>query len=243
MLRSATILGLALLLIAIYPAHAAVTRTYAGHISTANYRGIRGYISQQLTTSVSSGAVLAWIGLCSDMCSSPMEWVQIGTFQGHFAAGSSATEVHMYYENRDPCGTYYANDIGKRPTKTYFYLVRYDGNAAKQFTCPNGVPFLGYTFFYKKGSSTSSPFFYGVMSTKGGRADANTEVHNSPPQGVNYFGCSDLSCSDTAYGIELYKSATGWSLWTENATRVAYKPPYLQTFNNYWSLKTCPSAC
>lgn len=146
----------------------------------------------------------------------------------------------MYYENVDYCGSYYKQDLGAPPSANYFYSIKYNGAGRKRYNCPNTVPFYGYTFEYRKGSS-STPFFYGVLSTGSGLAMAKTEVQGNPPLSLVYYGCSNLSCNDTPYAIMLFLSA--WSLWTASSTSSNGNPPYLRTFNSYWSFKTCPTSC
>jgi len=96
----------------------------------------------------------------------------------------------------------------------------------------------------RKGSSGGTPFYYGVMSTNYGLVLAKTELQAPSGTTINYafFGCSSSSCTDSSYGLRLYDGSS-WSLWTASSTSSNANPPYLHTYNNYWSFKTCPSTC
>lgn len=100
----------------------AVTRNYSGYSMSGQKQGIKGYILQPDSGTISSpNAILSWVGLCSNNCANfnyfngapdgPV-WVQAGTYQGVFAGGTSTTSVHVYYENMTPCGDYHADDVG-----------------------------------------------------------------------------------------------------------------------------------
>jgi len=123
-------------------------------------------------------------------------------------------------------------------------MVKYLGDGLQTFHCPNGIPFGGYNFAYKKGSSANSPFVYGVMSTVDGRADANTEWHGSPNQPNIYFGCQfSTDCDDTDYGIEIQSASGSWALCCNNVeSRGPSNPPWRQTFHNWWAFKTCQTS-
>lgn len=186
-----------------------------------------------------------WIGTCGHYTTQGncTEWVQTGTFQGvvnQFL--NSPNAVHIYYENMDPCGTYYARDLGTPPSADYFYSIRYDNAGPSTFVC-NGVPFSGYTYDYTKGSS-STPFFFGVLSHSSGGTQALTERHSPSSMTYNFFGCDPgLTCANSGYGLDLYFSS--WQLWTTSiaSTPTQYDPPYLHTYNSRWAFKTCPVAC
>ena len=231
----------------------ATTFSYAGYNAVADKHGIRGYIQQGDSGNVTGEAVLSWVGLCGYSCSvhsyadsgSGLEWVQLGMYQGEFAAGSSTAVVSQYYENVDPCGTYYKDDLTPPDQNRQFYSVKWNEQSAQTFYCPNGAPFSGYTFELKKGQPSNNPFFYGVMGTNDGRADANTELHDTPPEAIAYFGCySPGSCNNQNYGLELTNQAgDGWVLWQGNANSIGPdNPPYRHKYNDYWSFRTCGSA-
>lgn len=193
-------------------------------------------------------AVISWVGLCAFSCTSQpyadtgsgLQWVQLGTYQGEFAVGSSPGSTHMYYENVDPCGDYYKDDLGAAPYP-YWYMVKYDGDGLENFRCANGVPYYAYVFAYKKGAAGTNPFFYGAMDTLDGRADANIEYHATPAAGVTYFGCTSFTqCDNEAAGIEVQGDGGNWDLCCANVDSIGPgNPPYRKTFNNFWSFKTC----
>lgn len=226
----------------------AVGANYTGWGPTAVKGGIRGYLMQATYPTFGNGAVFSWLGLCGYGCvktapvdggSPQLQWVQTGLFQGYFAGGSSLSAVHMYYENKDPCNDYYADDIGAPPDQPYFFLVKYDGAGAKTFHCSNGTPFTGYSFLYKKGSSASTPFYWGVMGTDDGRADANTEWNSPTYYPTSYFGCrTSTNCTNSAYGIEVYGSS--WKLCCGNPRSIRpANPPWRHTYSDYWGFKSC----
>jgi hypothetical protein len=219
---------------------AAATPVYGGW-QTTNFKGIEGYLRQNVTSST-TGLHAVWITLCGH--NSCGEWLQTGTYQGSFAGGSSPGSVHVYYENVDPCGSYYKGDLGAPGSADYPYRISPNGGA-RSFTCPNGVPFTGYSYAYRKGSYSSTPFFYGVISTSDGLAMAKTEVQGGAPVNYDFFGCDPgLTCADGAYGIELLAGTT-WRRWsaTDSSTASHGNPPYLHTFQSHWSFKTCPVSC
>jgi hypothetical protein len=225
-------------LLLVLAASPALANEYAGW-QTGNKAGIKGYISTTDAGTVSSAGdvVFSWINLCAhNDCN---QWVQVGVYQGAFLGGSSPYVPHIYYENVDMCGVYYADDLGAPPVSNYFYELKYDGTGAHTYTCPNGVPKTGYRYDYRKGSSGASPFFIGVLSTQDGLALAKTEVQGNPTIPTTRFGCSATSCTATAYGLRLYVSS--WSLWTGASTSSQANPPWLHTYSNYWGYKTCPT--
>jgi hypothetical protein len=225
------------------PNVAAVLPDYGGWQTTGNWKGILGYLRQSGSVPIPGKAHFVWINLCKH--NSCAEWVQTGTHQGDFAGGNSPSAVHMFYENVDLCGAYYKADIGVPPAPDTRYLLNYDGAGAMTFSC-GGVPTTGYGYEYRTGSSTSTPFFFGVMSTSDGLALAKTEIQGSPIIGNDYFGCDpSLVCTNTAYGMRLFDGSV-WSTWTPGlaaSVSSSANPPYLHTFNNYWSFRTCAAAC
>jgi hypothetical protein len=226
----------------------ALTRAYAGWHAASAKEGVRGAIVMPaVASSITGEAVISWVGLCGDFCANNpyvdygtgKQWVQLGVWQGEFGAGSAPTSVHMYYENMDPCGDYYVDDLGTSPS-TFWGQVRYDGAGLQQFQCGSGIPFWGYVFAFKKGSSANAPFVYGVMQTEDGRADANTEWHNTPAAGNTWFGCStSTQCDNSAWGIQV-NGGSGWSNCCQNASSIGpANPPYRLDFHSYWAFKTC----
>lgn len=231
-----------------------VANRYAGWAGPVDKLGIRGYILQPATgTSITGEAVISWIGLCADMCSpQPIvggggntyyQWVQLGMYQGEFAAGSSPTSVHVYYENVDPCNVYWKDDLGIPYSNPHWFRVMYDDLGQRNYTCPNGVPYTGYRFGYKKGHvPTADPFVYGVMSVTGGRADANVELHETPVIPTVYFGCASTATCLSDYGIEMKGSGGNWHLCCDSPLSIGpANPPYRKTINNYYSFKVCPT--
>lgn len=222
----------------------AVAPSYAGWVTTSNWKGVAGYMRQSTTVPILSSQVhFMWLNLCASGCG---QWVQTGTYQGAFAGGTSLGSVHVYYENVDPCGSYYVDDLGAPVAADYKYFISlYSG--PQNFTCANGVPFQGYTFAYRMGSSTSPPYFFGVMSANSGPAYGNTELQGSPLPTINtdYFGCSPtFDCNNPDYGFRLYDGT--WHTWTSSlASSFSFNgnPPYLHTYNNYWAFKTCRATC
>ncbi len=258
MLRS---LALALVILPVVAQNVGAQSTYAGYRPESDKRGARGYISMQTTVShfhVNS----SWRGVCGNDCAAHVpvdggtpnrEWVQQGLIQGAnwAGSGSSASQVRMYYENMSPCNEYFAISDASPSSQPYFFLIRYTNTGLEQHHCASGLPYWGYEFLYKRGSS-STPFFYGVMLTPDGRTDFNTEVHDDEILGVNYFGCSAIgTCNNSAYGLEVF-SGSSWNLCcgTPEAIgpTVAGEPgsrnPYRHTYHLAWSFKTCgTSAC
>lgn len=215
---------------------------YAGWQTNSPVPGIRGYIEKNTVSGFSgSEAVFDWINLCGSPCSG---WAQTGVYQGSFAGGTSYSAVHIYYENVDPCGDYYAGDKGAPGTPFSFYGLEYGNGGRQQFSCSGGELFYGYLFNYRKGSSTATPFFHGVLSVSAGDAGAKTEVQNNPPLGTSYFGCSSAtSCNSTTYALQLRTSTSTWLPWQQASTSSNDMPPFLHTYNNYWSFKTCATSC
>lgn len=81
------------------------------------------------------------------------------------------------------------------------------------------------------------------MGYAAGSILAKTEVQGNPPIGLSYFGCSpSLSCFTTDYGMRIFQNGA-WNLWTVSSGSSESNPPYLHTYNNYWSYKTCGTAC
>ena len=233
---------------------AVTVHSYAGWATTSDRQGIKGYIQQVDPGTIAAGeAVLSWVGLCAFVCTahayadggSGLQWVQLGMYQGDFACCASSASVHIYYENMSPCGDYYSGDVGAPGPNPFFFQVHYDEEGVKSFHCANGAQYNGYQFNYKKGSGSSTAFYSGVMQPNDGRADANTELLNTPAEDISKFGCSSSSCSNQDFGIHLH-GPNSWFLWdTGTAARSIGpdNPPYRNTFNSYWSFKTCKVAC
>lgn len=217
----------------------AASPTYAGWSSNGYWKGVNGYLRQAVT-----GATAAlhanWINLCPRTgCS---KWVQTGTFQGEFAGGSSHSAVHILYENVDGCGDYYRGDLGAPPSLDYPYGLNYSG-AVISIQCDLHDHQDAFQYRYTKGGVTTAPFFLGTMPSVDGTAISATELQGNPPISTDYFGCDPgLACSQTAYGLHLYNGST-WSSWTAPSTKLEAQPPWLHTFHNFWSFKTCPAAC
>lgn len=167
-----------------------------------------------------------------------------GPWQGE---GGSAVASHGFYENVDPCHEYHAESVGFSPNvNAQFFLVKYTGDGLEgPFTCPGtqSPNYYAYKFQLKKGSPNNNPFFYGYMRTLDGRADANTEVHGSPPIPYSYFGCDSAgSCSDADYGVEVY-GTSGWNLCCANERSIGpANPAYRHTYDQYWAFRTFPTS-
>jgi len=251
MVRS-LVAALSVLLLAATSVSASGYPGVAGWSAANPKEGIRGYIRQP-TDGIKVDAVASWIGLCDDDCANqnyviggagPV-WVQLGLVQGDWRGGSARSAVQMYYENVDPCGDYYSEPLGVPPSQPYFFVVKYDGSGIQHLDCPDGTPYLGYMFAFKKGSSANNPFFVGSMNSTMGRADAETEVDSGATQPTTNFGCQDFAqCDNSAYGIET-KNSTGWHLCCTNATSKPSSgpddPPWRYTYHEYWAFKTCQS--
>lgn len=230
----------------------AVVKKYAGVIASGQKQGIRGYILQPDSGTVSSPeTVLSWIGLCGNNCAAfnyyngdpdgPV-WVQLGMYQGDFKGGTSTTSVHVYYENMTPCGDYHADDIGIPVSNPYWFRVQYNGGGLQSFTCDTiSGPHTGYKFGYKKGSSTNADFFQGWMTTLDGRADANTEWHDTPPQATVYFGCASSATCLPDYGIGV-RSLSQWGLCCSAVSEEHGNPPYMHLISVYYSFRTCQTS-
>ena len=227
---------------------------YAGWSPVADKNGIRGYIRQPDSGTVTDPDVVAsYVGLCGYGCTehayvgggSGYQWVQLGVFQGWFKNGYSPNVPHVYAENVDPCGNYYADDFGAPVSTASWFRVAYDDNGSFTSNCAGGVPFTAYEFVYKQGSSQAAdwPFFWGVMGTNDGRADAATEIHNAPSEATVHFGCLSTSTCIAESGIEV-ESNSGWVLCCTNVeSRGPHNPPYRNTIENYWAFKTCQNSC
>lgn len=102
-------------------------------------------------------------------------------------------------------------------------------------------PYLGYKFGYRKGNE-SSDFFTGWMTTNNGRADANTEQHNTPSQATVYFGCASVSTCLPDWGIAA-RTFVQWGVCCSSAPNQFHDdPPYLKIINNWYSFKTCQTS-
>ena len=139
--------------------------------------------------------------------------VKLGTYQGLFAGGSSPGAVHVYHENKDACGDYYVGDDGAPPSPDYAYYDNWDGNSYSVITCINGTHHSAYQFLYRKGTVTSTPFFYGTLATSDGLAMAKTELQGDPPENVDWFGCTPAhTCTNTGYGLHRSCPVEWWTL-------------------------------
>lgn len=123
--------------------------------------------------------------------------------------------------------------------------VKYTGSGLHLYHCPGGIPYYAYEFQFKKGSGTSTPFIYGNMSTNDGRAYALTELHDGSSGPTAYLGCASPSnCDDPDFGIEIQAQSGAWNLCCQSAVpQGPNNPPYIRTFNTYWSFKTCHVTC
>jgi hypothetical protein len=213
--------------------------TYGGYQTTGNWNGINGYL-RQTTTASTSGAHFQWINVCAhNDCT---HWVQVGTYQGSFRGGTSSAAVHVYYENVDACGDYYAGDKGAPPSADFPYGLAWNGQASSNISCNNGDHHTGFTFKYTKGGVSNTPFFYGTLPTKDGIIGAKTEMQ-SALESTDWFGCNASGgCTTSLYGLHLLNGAT-WSLQTANSVASTSNPPFLHTYNSFWSYKTCATAC
>jgi hypothetical protein len=223
-------------------------------------KGVRGYLyATSYGTQTGNDAVSSWFGLCAQDCAYHLdiagndwfrEWVQVGIRQGAWqGTGESQTQARSHYEHVNPCNEYFGQTLDSGPPSLpYFYLVKYDGEGLKLHECDDAVghDYYGYEFIFKKGSATSNPFFTGVMSSNDGRADAVTEIHDTPTMNNRYFGCANAgqNCDDPDYGFEVLANGS-WNLCC--ATPYLWDPdsgpPHLHTYNNAWSFKTCPNLC
>ena len=227
--------------------------SYAGYHSAADKHGIRGYIQQLDSATVARDtAIFSWIGLCAYGCSehsfsnggSGYQFVQVGMYQGYSAAGNSPSVVSQYYENVNPCNQYFKDDLTPPDQNRQFYSLKWNGNSAGSFQCPDGTAYSGYRFEFKKGQPTNDPFFVGRMGINDGEAAAMTERHGTPIMDKAFFGCySPGSCNNQSYGLNLTNDAgTGWVLWQGFAHSIEDNPPYRHTYNTYWSFRTCHTA-
>ena len=158
--------------------------------------------------------------------------------------GTSLGAVHVYYENVNPCGDYWAGDKGAPAFVNQAYYINYDGLGSVVVGCNNGSHRNGYSFLYRKGTFGSAPFFTGYMSGPDNYASAMTETVNNPTINTDYVGCQGPgACSISGFGIHVLTAPSTWNSWTGPATAIHDNPPWLHTYNNYWSFKTCPSAC
>jgi hypothetical protein len=216
---------------------------WGGYEGTTTYRGIDGYLRQSGTVSVPYPAHhLVWINLCSVGCS---EFAQTGTYQGYLPFSSSPTAVHVYYENVTPCGDYREADKGAPGAANYPYYISHDGGGTVTVGCDNGSHRTGYGFLYRKGSFGSNSFFTGYMSSNYELPFVKTEIYNDPPYvNADYFGCQDVgSCTNAGYGIHVYTAASTWVGFTGPASKIHYDPPYVYSYETYWSFRTCPTSC
>ena len=95
---------------------------------------------------------------------------------------------------------------------------------------------------YRTGGWSSTPFHQGLLPSSDGLALAKTELQGAP-MNTDYFGCKpDLTCNDTGYQLRLYNGST-WQAWTGTSTASHSNPPWLRTYHNYWSYKTCSTSC
>lgn len=229
--------GIALAMAVILPASAAAAG-YGGW-QTTSASGVNGYIQQAVTASTSN-LHAAWVNLCWANCA---QWVQIGTFQGTFRGGTSLTAVHMYYENQDVCGSYFALDKGAPPSSDYPYAVFWDGKPSWSVTCPNGSHRTGFTYKYTKGGVTTTPIYFGTGQADAGLPIAVTEIQGTALENTDYFGCDAAhACSSSSYGLHLFNGTT-WRSWTDPSQPQHANPPFVRTFHNFWAFKTCPAAC
>jgi hypothetical protein len=221
---------------------AAQSPDYGGYQTTSNWYGIDGYLRQSGTV-YTTGDHAVWINLCGyNNCN---EWVQLGTYQGIFRAGSSPGSVHIFYENEDPCGEYFADDVGAPPSANYPYYLNYNLQGGATYYCPGDpVPKTFYTFEYRKGSWGSTPFYWGVLDSTSGLAFAKTEVQNGAPIGTDRFGCDDQKqCGvHQGFGLHLYNGMY-WYLWQTASSASHDDPPWVHTYYNYWTFATCPVSC
>jgi hypothetical protein len=225
------------------PALATDNHHYAGHAGTAVWFGIDGYLRQSQTAPIpDTTAHWVWIGLTNGDAS---EWVQTGTYQGSFAGGTSLAAVHIYYENMNPCGDYFAKDKGAPPSANYPYYINYGGQPSQTIGCNDGSHRTAFAFPYRKGSFGNLPFFTGFLSWTQDYPQALTETYFYPTIGTDYLGCQDSGgvCFNQSYGIHVYTQNSTWAIWTGPAGYVNANPPYRHTYNNYWSVATCPVAC
>jgi hypothetical protein len=224
-------------------AHASAANLQWGGWGTnsSGFTGIDGYLWQTATSST-TGLHAVWMNICGSPCAGTNpQWVQTGTYQGIFAGGSSPNAPHVYMENAEPCGGYQAYDYGAPASADYAYYLTYNGSS-QQVVTPCGQ-LTEYIWAYRKGSWTNPPFAYGLMTTASGPASAKTEMQNGAPEGIDYFGCSTSGCNNAGYGLHLQVSGS-FALWTSSypASASQGNPPYLHTYNTYWSYWTCPTS-
>ncbi len=222
------------------PVTLATNPRYGGYATSNYYSGVSGYIDQSVTSSTTAFHA-AWITICPN--SDCGHWVQIGTYQGDFAGGSSPSAVHVYYENADACGDYHVLDKGVPNLHNYPYAVYWNGGSSRLQLCNNGDHRLAYDFAFRKGPIPNVPFAFGTIGASSGTAEALTELQNSPPEGTDWFGCDDSHlCTSSTWGMQLF-TGSSWQSWTSPSTKFENLPPAVHTYHNYWSFKTCPSSC
>jgi hypothetical protein len=238
-IRAAVLAGSALL--ASIGIVSATSYAYGGYVGGA-WSGIDGYIRQSTTSTLASDQVHAdWVNICGTNCST-LVWAQTGTYQGTFRGGSSPSAVHVFYENYDSCSDYYANDLGAPASPDYPYYISWDGASSHQIVCNDGSRVGVRTYEFRKGSFSNTPFYYGNLPQTSGDIEVLTEVQNGATIGTDYFGCdANKSCGNASYGIHVLNGST-WSTLT-SASRSHSDPPWVHTYNNYWSFATCPVSC
>lgn len=219
---------------------ALASSAYGGYIPNSSWEGVDGYIRQSGTVSTTA-AHFDWITVCNNAnCD---EWVQQGTTQGCWNGGCSTSSVVMYTEILDVCGDYYPTNWSAPPSPDYPYYLYYNGGGARTILCLNGSKRTGYYFDFARGS-LGGVFTQGALDTTTGEIQAATEVN--PPGsviGTDYYGCdASKSCGNQSYGMHLYNGSS-WTTWTAASTKLTGNPPFVHTYNNYWSFATCPISC
>lgn len=185
---------------------------YAGQWG-GNWQGIDGYIRGSGTTNVPSPDHRAnWIGISTEDGSGG--WVQMGVYQGYIANGLvSPNHVDIYTEHHQ-CIDKYDFDWGVPPSPNYpYYLTVVPNSYHYDSDCGNYV----WTFAFRKGSYTSSPFDTAILQSPTGEAIANTELYwptngTITPSGNDYFGTDSNHNASPSYGLHVYNG--GWQLWS-----------------------------
>jgi hypothetical protein len=225
------------------PVSATASWFYGGWYATANWQGVDGLINQTVTTTLPLGTPaphhMDWLGINNPAGTG---WVQIGSYQGYVDGWSdSGSKVTIYTENADPCGYGENLEHGVPPTRDYAYYVYYDGvNFAA--SCSGRE----YEFEFKAGSINNPPLDYGYMNTSSGPAEINTEIYptNTVTINTDYYGCdTTLTCTNQSWGMNLYNGT--WHKFTTSYSAVLFdaNPPFVHTYNKYWSFRTCRATC
>lgn len=241
MRRKLTVVLTVAALFAMAPSPVQAVNYYGGWQTVNKFQGIRGYLFQSVTSPVQNGVVASWINICGPNCST--SWVQMGLLQGQFAGGDSLDYPRMFRETLNVCGVYKSKVLAApSPIGPPFFSLK--KIQAVNYDC--GVEVVpAYSFEYKKGDfeSTATAFYTSYLEDPSGIIIAKTERQGTAPIGVSRYGCAGPSaCHNADFGLRI-NNGSGWNLWTVNSQSSSHNPPFLETFENYWSYRTCGTPC